>query len=230
MKQDIKSSIKDDIGLNPAEIDQITTIVPAGMIETAMGHIREVMAALCVLIIVLAVWGGYVTYRDREEAKAALLLANALSEKNNGNTIELLNELVQKYSHSQAARQALLMLGSTYRDAGQTDKAIDAFSLAKKQFPADSALAAASSLGIGYLNEEKHIFAQAKKEFTEAARNKAFSSIATLDLARVLAVSGDKDGALEAYSRYLSLTKEPAQLDFVRYKVAELSTGAKAKK
>jgi predicted negative regulator of RcsB-dependent stress response len=226
----MESGTKDEAGVKFAGLDQISGIVPAGMLDTAMGHIREILAALCVLILAVAVWGGYITYRDREETKAAILLADAISGTKGENTTDLLKELVQKYGHSQAARQAMLMLGSAYRDAGQMDKAIDAFSMAKKQFPMDSALFATSSLGIGYLDEDKHVFAQATKEFTEAGRNKAFSSIATLDLARVLAVSGDKDGALEAYNRYLSITKEPAELDFVRYKVAELSKSGKIKK
>ena len=230
MKHDMESGVKDEAGLKLAGLDQISGVVPAGILDTVMGHIREMLAALCVLVLAVAVWGGYTTYRDREETKAALLLADAISGAKGADTTELLRELVQKYGNSQAARQALLMLGGAYRDAGQMDKAIDAFSMAKKQFPRDSALFATSSLGIGYLNENKHVFAQAKKEFTEAARNKAFSSIATLDLARVLAVSGDRHGALEAYNRYLSITKEPAELDFVRYRVMELSKGGKSKK
>ncbi|MGQ9811887.1 MAG: tetratricopeptide repeat protein [Dissulfurimicrobium sp.] len=227
MKHKIEFGAKDKARLKLTGLDQISDVIPAKMLDIAIRHIRKILTALCVLILAVVVWGGYITYRDHEESKAALLLADAISGEKGKNTTDLLKKLVQKYSHTQAGRQAMLMLGSAYRDAGQIDKAIDAFSMAKKQFPKDSVLFATSSLGIGYLNEDKHIFTRAIKEFTDAAYNKAFSSIATLDLARVLAVSGDKDRAFETYNRYLSITKEPAELDFVRYKVMELSKGDK---
>lgn len=219
----MEAGAEDTSGVKPAGFNQLNGIIPAGIIDAAIAHIREILVVLCVFILGAAIWGGYITYKDREETKASLLLADAISGTKEKNTIDILNEIVQKYSNSQACKEALLMLGSAYRDAGQTDKALDAFSRAKKLFQRDSGLFATSSLGIGYLNEDKRILEQAKKEFMAADRNKTFSSIATLDIARVLAVSGDRDGALEAYNRYLSLTKEPAQLDFVRYKIMELS-------
>ncbi|MGB9711949.1 MAG: YfgM family protein [Dissulfurimicrobium sp.] len=209
--------------LAAAGLDQITDIVPARMIDFASEHIRGILVGVCAVILVLAVWAGYATYKGREEAKASLLLADAISEPTYEKAAELLDELVQKHGHTQASKEAVLILAGIYKDMGKTDQAIEAFSKAKGQFPKDSALFAASSLGLGYLNEEKHMFGQAKKEFAAAGRNKAFSAIATLDLARVSAASGDRDGALEAYDKYLSLTKEPTQLDFVRYKVMELS-------
>ncbi len=220
MKHDIDRSEKVKFSV----LEEIASIQYSGTLDAAMKHMREILAGASVVILLIAIVSGYVFYKDRQETKASLLLADAISNgQQTENETALLEKLVQRYRGSEASKEALLMLGALYRDRGETDKAIEAFSKAEKAFPKGNALFAVSSMGLGYLKEEKGLLEDAKRNFESASRNNAFKPQATLDLARVLAASGHKNEALKEYDRYLAFTKKPSQLGFVHYEVAELS-------
>lgn len=224
MKQGLKPGANGPDWTKFSGLDEIKSFSSARLLDIAMGRMREILAGASVVILLLALLAGYAFYKNRQETKSSLLLADAISSGQQAEKeTALLKDLVQKYGDSEAAKQALLILGAFYRDKGETDQAIDAFSKARKMFPEGNALFATSSLGLGYLDEGKKLYDDAKKNFKSSGQNKAFEPLATLDLARVLAESGHRDEALESYNRYISLAKESPQLDFVHYEVTELS-------
>ena len=198
--------------------DQFLEMFPAPAREILEKHLREILAAVSVVVIAVALWSGYKAYSDYKEHQAATAIGAALAEPEPTKRAERLEDVVKDQRHTEARRQALLLLGATWREQGETRKAEEMFQEARKEFPKGSALRESATMGLGYLREDKKALKQAQDCFQEASKSEAgYEAVALLDLARVSSALGDKEQAKDAYNEYIAQRPESQDLDYVRW-------------
>lgn len=189
-------------------------------VRAVQKHLREIVTAIVAIVLVLSLLTGYRTYHERKEAKAALLYAQAISLKDMEAARKKLEEVVQKYSGTVAAREALLNLWELSLAKRSPDLQTRLKALKRK---APGELKFSFSLAEGYLLEEKGKYKEAEQKYQKVLKKAPFSGIVVYaDLARVYEALRDWPKALEAYRKYLELKPPLGGLHFVEYKLAKI--------
>ncbi len=198
--------------------EQLLSMLPPQVREVLDGHLREILAGICIAVLAVLLWAGYNTYSDYKENQAATALGAALVEPDLSKKAERLEKVVKTQAHTEAKRQALLLLGAVQREQGKTDQAEASFKKAKEEFPRGSAFRESATMGLGYLSEIKKDLKAAQEFYSEASKqNVGYEAVALLDLARVSTELGEKDKALDAYNEYIAQKPESPDLDYVRW-------------
>jgi len=204
-------------------MEQLLAGLPAWLREILQGRAREILSGIVIAVLGVALWAGYSAYIAKQENQASAALATALQQKDTDRKIDALRQVIQRHGDTMAGDQAVLLLSAIYRDAGRLEEAKASFSKARKEYE-DGVLGAGSTLGLGYVEEESGLLAEAKAQYVRAVDiGHGFEATALLDLARVAEASGQTDEALQAYERFLSEKPQSGRLDYVRYRITRLS-------
>ncbi len=190
-------------------------------VGAARKHLREIVAAVVGLILVLSLWAGYRMYQDRREGRAALLYAQALSLRDRKASFKKLEELLRRYPGTVAAREARLNLWE--RDLGK--KRPEELLSALKDLERESRgeIKASVLLGRGYLLEESGKLRKAVGLYEKVLREAPFSGgVVYADLARAYEKLKEYHRALDYYKKYLETRPPSGGLDFVEYKLSEI--------
>ncbi len=183
-------------------------------------HGREILAGVAVVLAAALLWSGYTAYRSMQENRGASALGAALLTPEGADRIEALSKVIQEHASTAASLQARLLLGAAYRAQGDAGKAKEVFQDVQKQAPDRSILAISATLGLASLEEDAGEYAKAADAYRVSA-SKGFSS-AFLDLARVLAKSGDMSGARTAYSDFLAANPTAREKPFVEFEIRRM--------
>jgi TolA-binding protein len=188
---------------------------------------------LVVLVAGGAGWWGYHTWRTRQEDASQLLLSRAIigleasraapqggkaPEARAGGLEEaqaLLFQIRTAYPSSNAAEQALLLMGDIAYQAGDHEKALRAYQEYLERYPAGSWVVLAG-VGKGYALEAQARYEDAAAIFRTLAERYKDSSLvpeALLGLGRSLNELGRGREALDAYRR---ITEEYAGTSWAR--------------
>ena len=174
------------------------------------------------VLVGIAGWWGYATWKEGREMAAQMLLAEALASlekgvdpsggaqlprgKGTGGLQEALERLVrlrQEYPGSQAAEQSVLQTGNIYYHQGEYEKALQAYQEYLGTYPsgASSVLAglgrAYALEGLGRVEEAAAVF----RTVAERHRESHLRAEALMGLGRSLAKNGRGVEALETYRR-----------------------------
>ncbi len=202
--------------------EELLSSLPPWAKEFLEKHAREIISAILIIVLGVALWSGYSTYSHRQEASAAALLGQAMRLENSKEKISALEKLIKEHANSHAAKQAKLLLAAELRESGNLDKAKAAFKSAAASL--EGPLRTSAVMGVGYISERQTNLNEAADSYRQAAEKKdGFEAVAYLDLGRVESALGKTQAAIDAYNQYLTLAPDSQLLDYVRYKIENLS-------
>jgi len=208
--------------------DELLASLPPWAKEFLERHAREIISAILIIVLGVALWSGYSTYSKRQQASAAALLGQAMRLQNSQDKINALEKLIKENGNSYAGRQAQLLLAAELRESGNLDKAKAAFKSATAKL--DGPLSTSATMGLGYISERQTNLNEAADAYRKAAEKKdGFEAVAYLDLGRVESARDNGQAAVDAYNQYLTLAPDSQLLDYVRYKIENLSKNIEAK-
>ncbi len=197
-------------------------------VRLAREHLREIVAAVVGLVLVLSLVAGYRAYQNRRENKASLLYMQALSLKDPEKLRTKLQEIVRKYPGTVAAREARLNLWELALNQ-RSPLREELLKAIRKE--ARGAQKVSVWLGEGYLAEEKGDLSRALEAYQKALKEGSFSGAVVYgDLARVYEKEKAWQKALEAYQKYLAEKPSAGNLSFVEYRLAALKQKLTAQK
>ncbi len=210
--------------------DQILSLLPQSVRGFCREKAREIIAGISIAVMVVLLAYGYDLYSEMRENQAATALGTSLHAAKAEDRISGLEKLVKDYGSTDAAGQALLLLGSLYNRQGDFEKAIAYYKKAEERFGSGAVFTYAAMMGRAYLLEEKGTVKDAGTLFKEiSAKENPYKAVALLDYARTARFSGDSDAALDALNKYISLKPNADNLDYVRYQIVQMAA-AEAKK
>ncbi len=205
------------------KIDELLADVPEWLRGPLKLYYRQILVSIALVIVFACLWSGYSYYVHTQEEAASFQLGIAMASQDiNRKTADLKN-VIEKFSRTDAASIARLLLGQVYLQKGEFDNALNSFKQAEGDFSgimADSAV-----MGQGYCHEEKKQLNDALKLFGQVAKSKnGMEAVAVLDEARIYKALGKKEEAVKSFDRYLDLEPQSPLLDFIRFQVMNLSS------
>ncbi len=206
--------------------DELLGSLPPWARDFLEKHVREIISIVLITVLGVALWSGYSAYSRKQQASAAAALGQAMRLQDGQKKIKALEQVIKENSNSHAGKQAQLLLASELRKSGSLDKAKATFKTAASKL--DGPLRTSATMGVGYVSEELKNLEEASAAFKDAAQKKdGFEAVAYLDLGRVESARNNIQAAIDAYNQYLTLKGDSQLLDYVRYKVENLSEGLK---
>ncbi len=203
--------------------EELLSSLPLWAREFLEKHAREIISAMLVIILGIALWSGYSSYSHKQQSLAAAALGNALRIEESQKKIAALEEVIKEHSHTQAAKQAQLILAAELKKIGKVEKAKAAFKIAASKL--DGPLSTSATMGFGYASEDLGDLDSAATAYKKAAeREDGFEAVAYLDLGRVESAKKNNQAAIDAYNQYITLKSNSKLLDYVRYKIENLSS------
>ncbi len=191
-------------------------------VKAAQEHLREIIVAALLIVLVAAGWSLFQYQRSRQESKAAILYMKAVLSQDSTRRSALLAELQKRYAHTAAALAAELDLFAQAYDQGKLKEAALEIKKVKKSAKGDLKIFATQ--GQGYVFEEQGHYQKAAKDYQTAAdAHVGLEKLAWLDLARVYELSGDRAKAVEFYRELMGIKLQGEIRDFVAVKLARLA-------
>ncbi len=216
-----QKEIRDTIG-------EILSVFPPQVRDTLRKHLREILAALIIIVLATSLFYGYSAYTTSQENKAAAALGQAVALSDPSTKASALEKVVQQHKGTTAGKLALLLLGAVQRDSGHIEGARESFKKAKQELPSNNILYYSAVMGLAYLQEDDKKLDEAGQAYKSLSQAQSgFEAVAALDLARVSSATGHNDEAIEAYNRYLALKPQSSQLDFVHYQLMKIPSSKK---
>ncbi|MBX6422981.1 tetratricopeptide repeat protein [Thermosulfurimonas sp. F29] len=190
-------------------------------VRAARAHLREIVAAVVGLILLLSFWSGYRMYQNRREGKAALLYAQALSLKDRNQAFRKLEELVKRYPGTVAAREARLNLWERDLSTLAPEKLLPALKKIERENRGE--VKTSVLLGEAYLRETQGRVKESVRLYEKVLKEAPYAGeIVYADLARAYEALKDYRKALEYYRKYLKTRPPSGGLNFVEYKLNEI--------
>lgn len=201
--------------------------------DYVLTHKRNIATATSVLVAVFALIGGWSYYRQTEETKAMNLYNKAvmdsmrirMSSQDAAAAVKPLQEVIEKYSATEAAILAQYRIGNAYLNAGQIDAALKAFQGYLKDKSGENELTILVYNSMGNCYEAKNDFKNALVQYEKALNAKAGKSFAgdiLTNLARTYEAMKDNKKAVEYYQKSLEKTQDPAMKLIIGRKIAVL--------
>ncbi len=164
-------------------------------------NLRNIKIGAIVLTLLLVGWSGYDYYSTNRIEKSSALLATAMQEKDTERHRQLLQEVIDKYSGTDAARWARVQLAHKAEAAGKYDEAIKEYQKVLAGLDAQNPLAPLTHFALAQAFEQQKETDQAIAQYQQLAGAAAYADIANLALGRLYENKGKTDKAREAYER-----------------------------
>jgi tetratricopeptide (TPR) repeat protein len=201
--------------------------------DYVLTHRRNIALASAALLTVALLIGGWSYYRQTEETKAMNLYSKAVMDairirmagQDVNAMVKPLQEVVEKYSSTEAAILAQYRIGNAYLNAGQIDAALKAYQGYLKDKSAENELTILVYNALGNCYEAKKDYKNALSQYEKALNAKAgkpFSGDILANLARTYEAMKDNKKAVEYYQKSLDKTQDPAMKLIIGRKIAIL--------
>lgn len=201
--------------------------------DYVLTHKRNIAIATSVVVALFAFVGGWSYYRQTEETKAMNLYNKAvmdtirirMSSQDAAAAVKPLQEVIEKYSATEAAMLAQYRIGNAYLNAGQIDAALKAFQGYLKDKSGENELTILVYNGLGNCYEAKNDYKNALAQYEKALNAKAgkpFAGDILANLARTYEAMKDNKKAVEYYQKSLEKTQDPAMKLIIGRKIAVL--------
>lgn len=196
-------------------------------------HKRNIAVATAIVVTAFVLIGGWAYYRQTEETKAMNLYNKAVTDtirirmagQDATAAVKPLQEVIEKYSATEAAMLAQYRIGNTYLNAGQFDAALKAFQGYLKDKSGENELTILVYSGLGNCYEAKKDYKNALMQYERALNAKAgklFAGDILANLARTYEAMKDNKKAVEYYQKSLDKTQDPAMKLIIGRKIAIL--------
>ena len=197
------------------EPDEFLTL-SGQVIRWGKGNLNKVLWSATAVALIVAAVLGFKTYLDWREQKAAAELAGVMTgyaavvdgKLPQDKTAKLaadLTKVTDQYGSTPAGLQARLALGDLRLGLGQWEQAQKVFASLTEEGGLGADLAPMAYHGLGQALEGREDNKQAAQVYAQAvaAAGPNLGQIYKLDRARVLAASGDSQGAVAIYKEIL---------------------------
>lgn len=211
----------------------------ARTIKFARENPRSIGIGISVALLIALISLGYYGYQSRRQATSHEMLETALRAYNslsisadsknvaqNDKVFEALNSIAKDYGNLPAGEVALLYSAHVLFNKGDYEGALERYnkfqssSLVRKGFgPLALYNIAQSYMALKDYEKAINLFEQLSRDVNSPYRREAYASIA-----RIYEVMDKKKEAVQAYKQYLKVFPEAPDADFVKAKIAQLST------
>jgi len=182
---------------------------------------RTIMAVAGVLVVLAVAVGFFINSRAQAEKTATFDLTLAkieIGQQNYDTAAEKLTKIIENYSGTRSAADALFFLGNVYLSQGNWEQARATFQRYLSDYGRDRQLAPAATAGIGLADEQEKEFQEAAQQYLQAADRYPQMYNAPqylLDAGRCFGLAGDTARAREMFQSIID-----------RYPKSELKTQA----
>ena len=197
------------------EPDEFLTF-SAKAIQFVANNRNSVLGLVIAVVVIAIAMAGFRYYSNVSERKAYALLEQSrlvyLAETLGGGqspaheeTINKLEEVIEAYPSTAAARFSLLVYGDLSYQRGGYDKAIEMYQKSLEAFAEEGAIQKMIWNGLGHAYEAKQDYSAAAEYFRRITQApEAFMKVdGYFDLGRMMEALNDREGALEAYKKVL---------------------------
>ena len=163
----------------------------------------HVQVAMAIVLVVLVAFGGYSLYQNGNERKASALLAPALDvysspQPDLAKAVELFREVRKEYPRTLSGSIAQYYEGNCLAGMGRAQEAIEQYREVVKRSGAGNMLRAMAYQRSGYAYQSLGNREEAIKAF-EQAESLRGPGMATLELAKLYALGGNKEASQKKY-------------------------------
>ena len=204
--------------------------LPPELIKFLRGNAKALQIGGIVVLLLLIAYGGFEFFHNKRHQNSTAFLAQAVKIQDLQERKAKLQEVVDKYSGTDAGLWARIDLAHLSYDQGQFDDAITFFSQALKKADSDNSAIPLIEYGLANAYEQKKDFADAKDYFARLAAFKSFEREGSLGIARIEEKQGDLAAALQSYEKVLTLDgkKEGGDNAWLEEKVHSLKASQSA--
>ena len=177
-------------------------------------HSRNILAAAGIGIVLVVVVGFFINSRAQAEKAATFDLTLAkveIGQRNYENAAQKLAEIVENYSGTRAAGDALFFLGNVHIDQRNYEQARDELNKYLDRYGNDPQFASSAIAGLGFIDEQEKQYREAAEKYLEAANKYPREYNAPqylLNAGRCFALAGDLSNARETYKKILDIYPE----------------------
>jgi len=173
---------------------------------------RNLVIGLCCLVAAILGWSYYNHYTDRQNDRAAALLAEAMATGAVDKRQEQLRKVQADFGSTGSSLWAEIELAHIAHDAGNYDEAIAGYRKVLGEISSSSPVFPLVQLNLAQAFEDKKMPDEALSAYEKLAGKKGFSAEAFLAMARMHQEKGDAAGAKEMYKKLLALEEASAAL------------------
>jgi len=206
--------------------DEFQTFV-ANAQEFLLSNLQQVIVSAAIVLALGGLAVGIYYYEIHQDNIAGDQFYTAIGELNQKHYKQAaadFQKLADEQSRREVGRLSRFYLGSAYFQDGQYEKARDAL-IAYVPDAKDDLFASLAYEDLGIIYEKQGDLKKAQGAYVQAASIHGPQQMrAELDVARVLAQQGDKNGAVDAYQRFLTEHPFAAERSTVFEALAELGT------
>jgi predicted negative regulator of RcsB-dependent stress response len=182
--------------------------LPPGVIAFVRNNARNLQIGLiCVVVLVLA-WTFYDYYTERQENKGASLLASAMQIEATEERVQVLGDVINNYSGTDAALWGKLELAHLDYQEGEFDAAVVNYEEIIAKLPADSSLVPLARINLAQSYEETGQHDQAIAQYNLLKKSTGFKEEAYFALGRIYKAKNDLSQARKEYEELLSAMED----------------------
>ncbi len=179
-----------------------------------------IILAGCIVVLILA-WSAYDHYRETKQDKTAALLTTALSEENKEIRAQLLEDILQNHSGTDAAVWSELELGHLDYDAGKFTEAAEKYKSVLGKVKAKNPVTPLVHYSLAHAFESMDNMDQALLAYQNLGKTTGFEDVANSAIGRIYEEKGETTLAIEAYEKVNDSTLTTG---WVKDKLAELKS------
>jgi predicted negative regulator of RcsB-dependent stress response len=178
--------------------------LPPQVISFVRNNSRNLqIGVVCFLVLVLS-WIFYDYYTQKQEGDAASLLASAMQTETKEDRIQVLENVINDYSRTDAARWSRLELAHQDYQDGRFDAAIMKFEETLAKIPAESSLVPLVRLSLAQSYEEAGQYDKAISQYGLLKKISGFQEESHLALGRIYTAKDDQVKARKEYEELMN--------------------------
>ena len=184
--------------------------LPPGIISFVRKNARNLQIGLiCIVVLVLA-WVFYDYYTELQENKGASLLASAMQTEAIEERVQVLENVINDYSRTDAALWSKLELAHLDYQEGRFDAAVAKYEGILAKIPADSSLVPLARMNLAQSYEEIGQYDLAIAQYNLLKKSTGFTEEAHLALGRIYTAKDESAQARKEYEELLSTMRDGA--------------------
>jgi predicted negative regulator of RcsB-dependent stress response len=184
--------------------------LPPEVISFIRKNARNLQVGLiCIVVLVLA-WIFYDYYSELQENKGASLLASAMQTEATEERVKVLENVINDYSRTDAARWSKLELAHLDYQEGRFDAAVSKYENILAKLSADNFLVPLARINLAQSYEEAGQYDQAIAQYNLLKKTTGFKEEAHLALGRIYKAKDEPTQARKEYEELLSTLEDEA--------------------
>jgi len=202
--------------------------LPPEMITFIRKNARNLQIGLICVAVLILTWIFYDYYTEMQEKKGASLLASGLQTESTEQRIEMLENVINDYGRTDAARWSKLELAHLDYKDGRFEAAAAKYKEILETLPAQNSLVPLTRLNLAQSYEDAGQFDQAIAQYSLLKKSPGFINQGYWGLGRMYMAKEDTEQARKTYEELLSSlddTSDPGLKLQLEAKLASLDAG-----